>query len=73
MLDGTIMRVIDGERAEAKIGPKGEYAIRLEPKYAKDGRSKPFKPRIEFRQTGVDLPQTTNAETKDETQAMQMY
>ena len=37
LLDGTVIRVIDGETAQAKIGPKGEYEVWLRPKYTKDG------------------------------------
>lgn len=47
-LDGTILRVIEGERAEAKIGPKGEYVLRLEPKFIRDGTSEAIKADIEF-------------------------
>ena len=47
-LDGTILRVIEGERAEAKIGPKGEYVLRLEPKFIRDGASEAIKADIEF-------------------------
>jgi len=36
-LDGTIIRVIDGETAQVKIGPKGEYEVLLRPKYTRDG------------------------------------
>ncbi len=50
-LDGTILRVIEDERAEAKIGPKGEYVLHLEPKFIRDGASETIKVNIEFFKT----------------------
>lgn len=47
-LDGTVLRVIEGERAEAKVGTKGEYALRLIPKLIRDGASETIKAEIEF-------------------------
>ena len=67
------MRVIDGERAEAKIGPKGEYAIRLRPKYSKDGAVETFQTRIEFFKPEWISQSKTNTETKVETREMLMY
>jgi hypothetical protein len=49
LLDGTILRVIDGREAEAKVGPKGEYSIRITPNYTKDGSSETMQVRIELR------------------------
>jgi hypothetical protein len=47
-LDGTVLRVIEGSRAEAKVGTKGEYALRLIPKLIRDGASEVIKTDIEF-------------------------
>jgi hypothetical protein len=47
-LDGTVLRVIEGERAEAKVGTKGEYALRLMPKLIRDGIAETIKAEIEF-------------------------
>jgi hypothetical protein len=47
-LDGTILRVIEGERTEAKIGPNGEYVLRIEPKFIRDGASDIIKAEVYF-------------------------
>ncbi|MCX6567181.1 MAG: hypothetical protein NTW38_12315 [Candidatus Aminicenantes bacterium] len=67
LLDGTLMRVIDGEEAETKIGPKGEYTIRLQPKYTKDGAVETIQTKIEFMKPEWISQQKTNTETKVET------
>jgi hypothetical protein len=41
-LDGTTLRVIEGERAEAKVGTKGEYSLRLTPKLIREGTADPL-------------------------------
>ncbi len=73
LLDGTIMRVIDGNEADTKFGPKGEYAIRLEPKYIKDGATETIQAKIQLRKPEWISQRTTKQETKEETQSMQMY
>jgi hypothetical protein len=50
-LDGTILRVIEGDRAEAKIGPKGEYDLHLKPEFIRDGTSETIKVEIELFKT----------------------
>jgi len=52
-LDGTILRVIEGERAQAKVGPRGEYEIRIRPKYIKDSTGDVIQTEIEFRKQTV--------------------
>jgi hypothetical protein len=47
-LDGTLLRVIEGEQAEAKVGPRGDYVIRLRPKYVRDAAAESIKADIEF-------------------------
>jgi hypothetical protein len=47
-LDGTVLRVIEGERAEAKVGTRGEYTLRLIPKLIRDGALETIKVDIEF-------------------------
>jgi len=73
LLDGTIMRVIDGNEAETKFGPKGEYAIRLEPKYVKEGATETIQTRIQLRKPEWISQRTTKQETKEEIQSQQMY
>jgi hypothetical protein len=48
MLDGTTLRVIEGERAEAKVGTKGEYSLRLVPKLIRDGATETIRADVEF-------------------------
>ena len=71
LLDGTIMRVIDGETAEAKIGPKGEYAVRLRPKYTKEGAAETIQTEIQLGKLSWVSQQTTNTEKKEETRSVQ--
>jgi hypothetical protein len=52
-LDGTLLRVIEGQRAQAKVGPKAEYEIRLRPKYIKDASGDAIQTEIEFRKQAV--------------------
>jgi len=73
LLDGTLMRVLNGEEAEAKIGTKGEYTITLQPRYAKDGALETIQTRIRFRKPEWISQQTTNTDKKEETKSMQMY
>jgi hypothetical protein len=73
LLDGTIMRVIDGEGAESKFGPKGEYTILLRPTYTKDGSSETVRTGIQLRKPEWISQRTTKAETKEEIQSQQMY
>jgi hypothetical protein len=47
-LDGTTLRVIEGERAEAKVGTKGEYSLRLMPKLIRDGAIETIRVDVEF-------------------------
>lgn len=47
-LDGTVLRVIEGERAEAKVGTKGEYSLRLTPKLIRDGTTETIRVEVEF-------------------------
>jgi hypothetical protein len=47
-LDGTTLRVIEGERAEAKVGTKGEYSLRLMPKLIRDGATETIRAEVEF-------------------------
>ena len=47
-LDGTTLRVIEGERAEAKVGTKGEYSLRLMPKLIRDGATETIRADVEF-------------------------
>ena len=47
-LDGTTLRVIEGERAEAKVGTKGEYSLRLVPKLIRDGATELIRADVEF-------------------------
>jgi hypothetical protein len=47
-LDGTVLRVIEGEQAEAKVGTKGELTLRLRPKLIRDGTVEMIKADIEF-------------------------
>ncbi len=47
-LDGTVLRVIEGERAEAKVGTKGEYSLRLMPKLIRDGATETIRAEVEF-------------------------
>jgi hypothetical protein len=47
-LDGTTLRVIEGERAEAKVGPKGEYSLRMMPKLIRDGATETIRAEVEF-------------------------
>jgi hypothetical protein len=47
-LDGTTLRVIEGERAEAKVGTKGEYSLRLVPKLIRDGATELIRAEVEF-------------------------
>jgi hypothetical protein len=47
-LDGTILRVIEGEMAQAKIGPRGEYVLRLSPNFIRDGAAETIKAKIEL-------------------------
>jgi hypothetical protein len=73
LLDGTIMRVIDGGAAEAKIGPKGEYSVSLRPKYTKDGTAETIQTEIHLGKMSW-IPQTaTNAEKKEETRSVQSH
>ena len=66
-LDATILRVIEGERAEAKIGPRGEYILRLEPKFIRDGASEAIKAEVYFfKPIGTDMgPQGSQTITSD--------
>lgn len=73
LLDGTLMRVIDGIESETKFGPKGEYALRLEPKYVKDGAAETIQTRIQLRKPEWINQKITHTEKKEETQSMQMY
>jgi hypothetical protein len=59
LLDGTVMRVIDNERAEAKVGPEGKYGIQLRPKYIKDGAQESIQVEIELYKP-IWITQTTN-------------
>jgi hypothetical protein len=72
LLDGTILRVIDGGRAESKVGPEGEYSLRLVPTLIKDGAVETIQVQIEFfvRQW---IPQATKTEKGGESTAMQAY
>ena len=47
-LDGTTLRVIEGESAEAKVGTKGEYTLRIRPKLIRDGASEVIRTDVEF-------------------------
>jgi hypothetical protein len=47
-LDGTTLRVIEGERAEAKVGTKGEYSLRLTPKLIREGTAETIRTEIQF-------------------------
>ncbi len=47
-LDGTVLRVIESERAEAKVGTKGEYSLRLTPKLIRDGTTETIRAEVEF-------------------------
>ncbi len=47
-LDGTVLRVIEGQMAEAKVGTKGEYSLRLTPKLIRDGAVETIRAEIEF-------------------------
>ena len=47
-LDGTTLRVIEGERAETKVGTKGEYSLRLSPKLIRDGAAETINTDIEL-------------------------
>lgn len=73
LLDGTLMRVIDGGEAEAKIGPNGEYSIRLRPKYTKDGAVETIQTEIRLGKLSWVSQQTTNAEKKEETRSVQPH
>jgi len=72
-LDGTIMRVIDGEAAEAKIGPKGEYSVQLHPKYTKDGSVETIQTEIRLGKLLWISQQTINTEKKEEMRQTQPY
>ncbi|MHB8054978.1 MAG: hypothetical protein ACYDH3_07000 [Candidatus Aminicenantales bacterium] len=71
LLDGTIMRVVDSESAEAKIGPKGEYTVSLRPKYAKDGTVETIQTAIRLGKMVWTTPQTANTDKKGETGSTQ--
>jgi hypothetical protein len=73
LLDGTLVRVIDGNDTQTKFGPNGEYVIRLRPKYVKDGSSETLQTVIQLRKPKWISQKTTNTEKKEETQSMQMY
>jgi len=53
LLDGTILRVIEGERAQAKVGPNADYEIRIRPKYIKDAAGDAIQAQVEFRKDKV--------------------
>jgi hypothetical protein len=53
LFDSTILRVIEGERAQAKVGPSAEYEIRIRPKYIKDAGGDIIQAGIEFRKEKV--------------------
>jgi len=53
LLDGTILRVIEGERAQAKVGPNADYEIRIRPKYVKDAAGDMIQAAVEFRKDKV--------------------
>jgi hypothetical protein len=72
LLDGTILRVIAGGRGEAKVGPGGEYSLRLDPAFFKDGAIEMIQVRIEFF-TRQWIPQATKTEKGGESTAMQAY
>jgi len=69
LLDGTLVRVIDDNDTETNFGPKGDYLIRLKPKYIKEGSTETIQTMIQFREkaefqttpqrTYNDLIQTT--------------
>jgi hypothetical protein len=61
-LDGTTLRVIEGERAEAKVGTKGEYSLRLTPKLIRDGAAETIKTEIElYRPTWAPMAPNQNS------------
>jgi hypothetical protein len=72
LLDGTMLRVIDGGRAESKVGPEGEYTLRLVPTMIKDGAVETIQVHIEFF-TRQWIPQATKTEKGGEATAMQAY
>ncbi len=71
LLDGTIMRVIDSESAEAKIGPNGEYTVSLKPKYTKDGTVETIQTAIRLGKLVWTTQQTSSTDKKDETRSTQ--
>jgi len=72
LLDGTILRVIEGERAQAKVGPNADYEIRIRPKYIKDAGGDMIQAQVEFRKektvmaaapaTGTPVQSTTTSD-----------
>lgn len=66
LLDGTIVRVIDGETAESKFGPKGEYTIGLRPSYAKDASGETIKIHIRLGRTIWTAQAAAGADKKSE-------
>jgi len=71
LLDGTIMRVINGETAESKFGPKGEYTVSLRPYYTKDGTAETIKIQVRLGKLGWTTQSTANSEKKGEPGSVQ--
>ena len=71
LLDGTIMRVIDGEMAESKFGPKGEYMASLRPYYTKDGTAETIKIQVRLGRMGWTTQSTANSDKKGEPGSVQ--
>jgi hypothetical protein len=72
LLDGTMLRVIDGGRAESKVGPNGEFSLHLIPTFLKDGTNESIQVQIQFSETRmrtVFLPLATDK--KPDSQVMQ--
>jgi hypothetical protein len=72
LLDGTILRVIEGERAMAKVGPEGMYEIRLGPKYVKEGGQELIQVATELYRP-IWVAQTTASDKKEEVRSQQRY
>lgn len=73
LLDGTVLRVIDGGRAEAKVGPKGEYSIQLRPNYIKDGAVETMQVEVELVRNEWINQTTVSSDKKEETRGPQRY
>jgi hypothetical protein len=72
LLDGTMIRVIDGGRATSDFGPNGEYSLSLVPTFFKDSSPETIQVQIRFMGPRIrDAFAPLSAEKKQETQMLQ--